>query len=733
VSSGSAPGLAGSALAITDEHRELAAVARSFLTDSGATSAARALLDAEREELPPFWPALGKLGWLGLHLPESYGGEGYGLPELAVVLAELGRAVAPGPFLPTVLASAVLAEAGSTELREALLPGLAGGTRAGAVGLTPADPERGWLVLGGGLAQVLLVPEGDDLVVLDRPADGVRVTPVESLDPTRRLAWIRAEGAAELGRIAAGRAVAVRLARTLAAAEAAGSAAACLDAAVHYAGQREQFGRTIGTFQAVKHHCANLLVDTELAAAAAWDAARADADTAAGTEDDGSSDDGRSAELAAAVAAARALPAAVRAAEQNIQLHGGIGYTWEHDAHLYLRRALVLSTVLDGAGAATDDVLRLVRDGVRRCPGLDLPAAAEQYREQARVVADEVKALPKEQRRDALVATGYLVPHWPRPWGRDAGAVEQLVIEQEFARARVRAPNLGITGWVALTIAQHGTPEQSERWIADTLAGRAIWCQLFSEPGAGSDAAAISTRGVRDEGGWRVSGSKVWTSGAQWSQWGFATVRTDSSGSKHSGVTMMAIDLSAPGVTVRPLRELTGASLFNEVFFDDVFVPDSDVVGEVGQGWTVARATLGNERVSLGGGAGLIGMSATDLVDRIGEHPDGARYERELAELLAEDQAKRLLGVRQAARAVTGAGPGPEGNLAKLLSAEHDQRVADLARRLAGPAALTGDAKHATWAYLMSRCLTIAGGTSEIVRNQIAERLLGLPRDPLQT
>ncbi|HEX4246840.1 MAG TPA: acyl-CoA dehydrogenase family protein, partial [Pseudonocardia sp.] len=315
---------------------------------------------------------------------------------------------------------------------------------------------------------------------------------------------------------------------------------------------------------------------------------------------------------------------------------------------------------------------------------------------------------------------------------RDAGAVEQLVIEQEFARARVRAPNLGITGWVALTIAQHGTGEQSERWIADALAGRTIWCQLFSEPGAGSDAAAISTRGVRDDGGWRVSGSKVWTSGAQWSQWGFATVRTDSSGSKHSGVTMMAIDLSAPGVTVRPLRELTGASLFNEVFFDDVFVPDGDVVGEVGQGWTVARATLGNERVSLGGGAGLIGMSAADLVDRVAEHPDGTRFEHELAELLAEDQAKRLLGVRQAARAVTGAGPGPEGNLAKLLSAEHDQRVADLARRLAGPAALTGDAKHATWAYLMSRCLTIAGGTSEIVRNQIAERLLGLPRDPLQ-
>ncbi|MBO0875166.1 MAG: acyl-CoA dehydrogenase, partial [Pseudonocardia sp.] len=219
--------------------------------------------------------------------------------------------------------------------------------------------------------------------------------------------------------------------------------------------------------------------------------------------------------------------------------------------------------------------------------------------------------------------------------------------------------------------------------------------------------------------------------GAQFSRYGFATVRTDSSGPKHSGITMMAIDLSAPGVTVRPLRELTGSSLFNEVFFDDVFVPDTDVVGPVGQGWTVARATLGNERVSLGGGGGLIGMTAADLVPTVLAHPRRARFEPELAELLAEGQAKRLLGVRQAARAVTGAGPGPEGNLAKLLSAEHDQRVADLARRLAGTDTLVGRAERATWAYLWSRCLTIAGGTSEIVRNQIAERILGLPRDPL--
>jgi alkylation response protein AidB-like acyl-CoA dehydrogenase len=728
------PGTTGT-LAISDEHRELAGVARAFLADNRALATARSLLDAEVEAPPAFWPALTKLGWLGLHLPEEYGGEGYGLPELAVVLAELGRAVAPGPFLPTVLASAVLAEVGSPERRAALLPDLASGTRLGAVGLADPDPERGWLVLGGGLADLLLVPDGDDLVVLDRAADGsVEVRPVAGLDPTRRVARVTGPS---VDRIVGGRAVAVRLARALAAAEAAGIAAACLDMAVGYAGQRVQFGRPVGAFQAVKHQCADLAVDAELAAAVAWDAARAPhgagstAGITGGVPHGSGSTAGAQAELAASVAAVRALPAAVRAAERNIQVHGGIGYTWEHDAHLYLRRALTLASVLDGAGRAGDDVVRLYQAGVRRQPTLDLPEHAERYRAEARAVAERVRALPKEQRRATLVESGYLVPHWPPPWGRDADAVEQLVIEQELAGVKV--PNLGITGWVALTIAQHGTPEQARRWVADALHGRTMWCQLFSEPGAGSDAAAISTRGVRDEGGWRVTGQKVWTSGAQWSQWGFATIRTDSSGPKHAGITMMAINMSAPGVTVRPLRELTGAALFNEVFFDDVFVPDEDVVGEVGQGWAIARATLGNERVSIGGGASLLGMTAVDLVDRVRDHPDGAHYTGELAELLAESQAKRLLGVRQAARAVAGAGPGPEGNLTKLLSAEHDQRVADLARRLAGPDAVTGDAQHATWAYLMSRCLTIAGGTSEIVRNQIAERILDLPRDPLQT
>ena len=163
---------------------------------------------------------------------------------------------------------------------------------------------------------------------------------------------------------------------------------------------------------------------------------------------------------------------------------------------------------------------------------------------------------------------------------------------------------MGITGWVTLTIAQAGTDDQRERWVEPVLRGQVMWCQLFSEPGAGSDAAAVRTAAKKVDGGWRVTGQKVWTSLAQHCQWGLATVRTDPDAPKHAGVTMMAIDMKAPGVTVNPLRGITGDAHFNEVFFDDVFVPDADVVGDVNKGWLVARATLGNERISIGGGSG---------------------------------------------------------------------------------------------------------------------------------
>jgi 3-oxochol-4-en-24-oyl-CoA dehydrogenase len=714
-------------IALSDDHCALADVARSFLSGRSALGAAREALDATSEQLPAFWKEIADLGWIGLHLPERFGGQGYGLAELAVVTEELGRVVAPGPFLPTVLAAAVIDRCGHDAQRARFLPGIADGSTIAAVGLTGGltlsagrlDGDAGG-VLGGGLAGLLLLAVGDDLVVVDADASGLRITPTDALDPTCRVVDVSASGVV-VGAdqvLPGGLAVALTVGRSLAAASAAGGARACLEMATEYAKVREQFGRTIGSFQAIKHHCAEMLVDAELAAAVAWEAARTD-----GTGDQAS--------FAAAVAATQALPSYRRNAEKNIQIHGGIGYTWEHDAHLHLRRASSLAATFGADLDAPLDVTRLSAGGVGIDPAVDLPPGAEEFRTQAREFRAEHDALPPDQRRAALIDSGYLMPHWPRPWGRGAGVVEQLVIDEELAG--VEQPNLGIGTWVLLTLVQHGTPDQLERWIRPSLLGELKWCQLFSEPNAGSDAAAIQTRATRVDGGWTVNGQKVWTSAAHECNRGLATVRTDPSAPKHAGVSTFAIDMHAPGVEIRPLRELTGETLFNEVFFDDVFVADDDVVGIIDRGWTVARATLGNERVSIGGNKGGLDLvRAGELATLVAERAGGdVGLSREVGSLIAEEHAMASLNLRQVSRAIAGGPPGAEGNVSKLLSAEHAQRVGALGLRISAMAGVSGGVPRVSHTYLFSRCLTIAGGTSEIVRNLIAERLLGLPREKM--
>jgi len=381
---------------------------------------------------------------------------------------------------------------------------------------------------------------------------------------------------------------------------------------------------------------------------------------------------------------------------------------------------------------AHEDVVRLMGEGVRTKDTIELPAEADAFREEASAFVEHYRALPKEGQRQALCDSGYLVPHWPRPWGRDAGPIEQLVIEEAFAG--VRRPDLGISAWNTLTIAQHGSAEQLERFVRPSLEGAIEFCQLFSEPGAGSDAAAVQTRGVKVDGGWRVSGQKVWTSGAHLCSHGFATIRTNPDAAKHQGITMMVIDLHAEGVEVRPLRQITGHSHFNEVFFDDVFVPDTDVVGPVDQGWTVARSTLGNERISLGGGTdgGMVGgPDLLEMLDNLA--PEDAGLAREVGAELAETESITLMNLRGVIRAVEGSEPGAEANVTKLLGSEIVQRKGALMARIAGPRAAVREGEErrvGTW-LMATLGATIGGGTSEIIRNQIAERLLDLPRDPL--
>jgi alkylation response protein AidB-like acyl-CoA dehydrogenase len=712
------------ALAITEDHRALAEVAAAMVTGSaGSAGARRILLDREQSgrwwSTDGLWKEMVSTGWLGLHIDERFDGQGYGLPELTIVLEQLGRSAVGGPFLPTVALSAVIAEAGTDAQCARWLPRLVSGDVVAGIGANGDAVVRDSTVsatrvpaLAEAAADLFLVPAGDGLVLVEA-GDGVSTRTVNSVDQLLAPVVVVNLSAAPVAEIFPGAAgIATRILRLLAAAEAAGGLGACTEMATAYAAGREQFGRPIGSFQAVKHHCANMLVDTELATAATWDAARAV---------------GAEAELAATMAAGHALTAYQRVALQNVQVHGGIGYTWEHDAHLYIRRATVLQAFAGDQDALRDRVIALQRDGVRRRQSVDLPEGAEQYRQAALDFRSELEAADADYRQRLWARSGYLQPHWPAPYGRAANSVEQLIIED--ALGGLDKPSLGLGEWVVPTLLQHGSTEQVDRLIWPSLEGELRWCQLFSEPGAGSDAAAVAAKARRVDDGWVVSGQKVWTSDAAICQRGLATVRTDPDVRKHKGITAMIIDLADPAVRIRPLTEITGETLFNEVFFDDVFVPDRDVVGSVNDGWSVAMAAFGNERVSIGGGS--VTMTADALIDLLARHrPDDTGSARDVGALLIESYTLATLNLRQAARAVFDAGPGIEGNIAKLFGAEHAQRVAELALRVASRAILVGEEPDVVHDYLFSRCLTIAGGTSEIVRNLIAERILGLPRDP---
>ena len=734
-------------IAITEEHRALAQTVAGLLTKYQSRAAARSLLTAAADPRPAFWGELSGLGLLGLHLPEEYGGSGFGLPETLIVAEQMGRYLAPGPFVPTVVSSAVLAAAGPADLRKRLLPGLADGSVIGATALggevrlaRGAATGKAGVVISGHLADVLLVPAGEDVLVIEKSAGGVQAEVPANLDPSRPAARVRLD-AAPATVLPGARRLLTDIARAMFAAEAAGLAAETTEQAAGYAKVRQQFGRPIATFQAVKHHCANMLVAAELATAAVWDTGRAGIGG------------GDQLSYTAAIAAALAVPAAVGNASLSIQVHGGIGFTWEHDAHLYLRRAAAIAAVVDTEQAAIE-ITDLIRSGVRRAAAIELPAEAEPIRVAIGPDVARLRDLTGAARKQALIETGYAVPHWPAPWGRGAGALEQLVIEQEFAAAGIKRPSYGITSWIILTLIQHARADQVERWVRPALNQDVIWCQLFSEPGAGSDAAGIRTRATRVKGdgsggteggsppgpekvagGWRINGQKVWTSGAHLADFGLATVRTNPDEPKHQGITMMVIDMHAPGVTVRPLKMPTGNSDFNEVFLDDVFVPDTDVVGPVDAGWTVARATLGNESVSIGGGDGPMVMPAEAFIAPLDAHPERlAGGAGRVGRQISRTHAMGVLNQRSAYRAVAaGGGPGPEGNITKLLLSEIGHETAAIMAELAGPDAafLDGPGAMAATLVLMSRAMSIAGGTSEIKRNQIAERILGLPRDPL--
>ena len=340
-----------------------------------------------------------------------------------------------------------------------------------------------------------------------------------------------------------------------------------------------------------------------------------------------------------------------------------------------------------------------------------------------------------------MAEAGYVAPHWPPPWGLDADPIHQLVIDDELRRAGVRRPSnqIGI-GWAGPTILHAGTDEQKERYLFPLLAAEEIWCQLFSEPEAGSDLANLGTRAVLDGDEWVVNGQKIWTSLAQHSSYGILIARTNPDAAKHKGISYFICPMDAPGVEIRPIIEMTGAHTFNEVFFTDVRLPAANLVGEVNEGWSLAKVTLGNERVSLSGGGALWGLGPTaedlfDLVRRQGGVTDPHLRQR-LAQLCIHDEILRLIRLRTVTAAINGEAPGPEASVRKVLADEHGQHIMALAQDLCGAEALLTDghplgADPGIWHYgwLFSQALTIGGGTGDVQRNIISERVLGLPHD----
>ncbi|MEV0434938.1 acyl-CoA dehydrogenase [Nocardia sp. NPDC050413] len=720
---------------VSEDHLALADAVSGFVERTITSEIVRAAVESTDAGKLPYWDSLVAQDLLSLHIAEDLGGQGAGLLTLAVALEPLGRGLHTGPFVPTALASAVLAQDGGAWAR-AQLPGLADGSRTGAVALSSSltgELRDGALIVDG-TADGVIGALSADVLIAPVTVDGERqwiafdnvelsVSTQDNVDVLRGAGRLQADAV----EVPAERVLTVTSTRVrsvtavVLGAEAVGVMSWCVSTAAEYAKTRVQFGRPIGQFQGVKHKCAHMGIALEKARAVLWDAAYAldrDDDTA---------------DYAAAIAALIIPDAAVEVAQDCIQVHGGIGFTWEHDAHLYYRRALALRGQLGGRDERAEAVAGYALSGVTLSNELELPEEAEQIRAGIRAELAEIAAIEDED--DQLVALGdggWNLPHLPRPYGRSASPLEQVVISQEIKASGIAMPQLLMGTWAVGAIVPHGDERQKRELVVPTLRGELVWCQLFSEPGAGSDLASLTTKAVKVDGGWRVTGQKIWTTVAQFAQWAMLIARTSPDKPKHEGITYFVLDMSSPGITVRPLREMTGSALFNEVFLDDVFIPDENVVGAVDDGWHVARTTLAGERVALSQKMEAYATDTDLLRFAIGrELSPVARYR--VGELMAESRAVDVIGSRVVLKQLSGIDVSTTSSVGKLLGMGLGQAISEFIVAelgVAGVVSVPGErSDHAMEQLIAGRATTIYGGTTEVQLNVIGERMLGLPRD----
>jgi alkylation response protein AidB-like acyl-CoA dehydrogenase len=738
-------------LGVTPEQQDLSDAVGQFAGRHAPIAATRDSFDAlAAGRLPGWWDALVASGFHAVHVPEHLGGEGGRLIDVACVLESAGKALLPGPLLPTVTAGAVALLAHPTPTAESLVRDLASGLPAAVVlpdggdFQARADGQR-WLLSGASevtvgvcSARVILVcarTEHGELVwaLVDSKKPTAAVESIHGTDLVTDVGILRLNEycAAEsnvLTGIDADRAQCIALG--LVASMTVGIAQWCVEAVTAHLRIREQFGTVIGTFQALQHNAAMLLVNSELATAAAWDAVRAA---------DESLDQLRLAAAGAAVIAVAPMPDLVLDA---LTMFGAVGFTWEHDLHLYWRRATSLAASI---GPASRWARRLghLTCTQQRDMSVDLGEAESEFRARVAEALDAALTLRNDQpgrqgdyehfetgpQRTLIAEAGLIAPHWPPPWGLDAGPLQQLIIDEEFdKRPTLVRPSLGIAEWILPSVLRAAPKDLQERLIPPTQRGEMAWCQLFSEPGAGSDLASLTTRATKVDGGWNINGHKIWTSAAHRADFGALLARTDPTASKHRGIGYFIVDMRSPGIEIQPIKQVTGEAHFNEVFLSDVFVPDDMLLGEPTDGWNLAIATMAEERSAISGYVKFDRAAALrQLASKSGPEREDAL--RMLGELDAYTNAIKALGVRETIRLLDGQASGPASSIAKVAMNVLLRRTFKATLELTGRTAMVADTDPAiVEPYLHLPAELLGGGTREIQLNIIAQMILGLPR-----
>lgn len=739
------------ALAITAEQEQLAEAVSSFAARHAPIDKTRASFDSiAAGEVPPWWDEFVACGFHAVHVPETAGGQGGSLTDLGCVVEAASAALLPGPLLATTIASAIACQADDSGAD--VLAALVRGATAAVVlpehsSVRAVRHGSGWrlggssdAVLGVVSSQSILVAADDDGEVRWFHLDATSQSPnlrVEARDGTDlscdvgvlTLAGHLVPVEAELTGISDEYARCTAVALTACAA--AGVVRQSQEAATAYIRTREQFGRPVGAFQALQHKAAELLVNSELACASAWDAVRAAGDSTAQQC------------LAAGAAAVMSVATAPDLVLDALLMFGAIGYTWEHDTHLYWRRAISLAASIESvtAWARSSGEVALAE---RRTTKVDLDDVDVEFRsgvaatlERARVLSNEhptddvrTPGLAWGRQRSVLADGGLMAAHLPAPWGLGATAIQQMIVREEFAkRPEIPKPYLGIAEWILPTILNFGTDWQRGQFAAPILHGSHRWCQLFSEPGAGSDLAALRTRAEKVDGGWRVNGHKIWTSQADRAHFGALLARTDPDAPKHRGISYFLVDMASPGITVEPIRQAGGGYDFNEVFFTDVFVPDEMLVGSPGGGWDVAVATMAVERTAIADNVNIDRSAALRHV----AGSDGPEREAALValgEVEAYTAAIKAMVLRETLRQAEGAAAGPASSIAKYAMVTLLRRASTATLRLTGGAAMLEQSEPAVVGpYFDMPSELIGGGTAEIQLTIIASMILGLPRN----